>query len=110
MLKAMQTQNKLEQLVKDNLKPVYLEIENESSMHSGFFEGKESHFKVTVVSDQFESVRLVQRHQKIYQLVSELLTANDGNIHALALHTFTPTEWNENESSLKSPLCASKAK
>ena len=48
------------------LSPSHLEVVNESSGHGGYFPGKESHFKVIVVSDIFAGLRLVQRHQKIY--------------------------------------------
>ena len=47
------------------LSPSHLEVVNESSGHGGYFPGKESHFKVIVVSESFEGLRLVQRHQKI---------------------------------------------
>lgn len=74
------------------LQPTHLEIQNESMNHAGYFEGKETHFNVIIVSTEFENTRLVQRHQKIYKLVEDLL--GNGKIHALALHTYTPTEWN----------------
>jgi BolA protein len=80
------------------LAPSMLQVDNESRGHGGYFEGKESHFKVTVVSAAFEGMRAVQRHQKIYALAAELLSANassnsGGTIHALAIHAYTPSEW-----------------
>ena len=62
----------LEQQLIDRLQqlsPSHLEVVNESSGHGGYFPGKESHFKVIVVSDIFAGLRLVQRHQKIYAVV-----------------------------------------
>lgn len=73
------------------LQPVHLEIVNESMNHAGYYAGKESHFKVNVVSEEFVNLRLVQRHLVIYRLVENLL--GGGKIHALALHTYTPEEW-----------------
>ena len=73
------------------LSPVHLEVVNESSGHGGYFPGKESHFKVVVVSDIFQGLRLVQRHQKIYAAAGDLLAP--GGIHALAIHAFVPSEW-----------------
>ena len=32
-------------------------------------DGAESHFKITVVSNVFEQLRPVQRHQKIYEIL-----------------------------------------
>ena len=54
--------------------------------------GGESHFKVTIVSDKFNDVRKVARHQMIYQCLRADI---ENGIHALALHTFTLAEWNQ---------------
>lgn len=67
----------------------YLELENESHMHS-VPPGSESHFKATLVSDSFDGRRQVARHQLVYGLLADELR---GPVHALALHTYTPAEW-----------------
>ena len=95
----------LEQQLIDRLQqlsPSHLEVVNESSGHGGYFPGKESHFKVIVVSDIFAGLRLVQRHQKIYAVAGDLLSP--GKIHALAIHAFLPAEWQRQDTS--SPNCA----
>ena len=95
----------LEQQLIDRLQqfsPSHLEVVNESSGHGGYFPGKESHFKVIVVSDIFAGLRLVQRHQKIYAVAGDLLSP--GKIHALAIHAFLPEEWQGQDTS--SPNCA----
>ena len=84
------------------LSPSHLEVVNESSGHGGYLPGKESHFKVIVVSDIFAGLRLVQRHQKIYVVAGDLLSP--GKIHALAIHAFLPEEWQGQDTS--SPNCA----
>ena len=84
------------------LEPSYLEIVNESSGHGGYFPGKESHFKVVIVSEQFQGLRLVQRHQKVYAAAAGLLSP--GKIHALAIHAFLPQEWQGQAPA--SPECA----
>lgn len=86
------------------LQPQHLELINESMDHAGYFEGKESHFKLTIVSDAFQGKRLVARHQLVYSLVNALLTSQGGQVHALAIHAYTPTEWQGQ--SPDSPLCA----
>ncbi|MGM8887138.1 BolA family protein [Psychrobacter sp. 1U2] len=91
-----------------SLQPQYIELINESMNHAGYFEGKESHFKLTIVSDAFESKRLVARHQLVYGLVAPLLTSQGGLVHALAIHAYTPTEWQGQ--SPDSPLCAGQNK
>ncbi|NNG75346.1 BolA family transcriptional regulator [Acinetobacter sp. ANC 4277] len=85
-----------------DLSPTHLEVLNESSGHGGYFPGKESHFKVIVVSDSFEGLRLVQRHQKIYAAAGDLLAPS--RIHALAIHAFVPSEWQGQAT--PSPDCA----
>lgn len=84
------------------LLPSVLEIVNESQGHGGYFEGKESHFKVVIVSSAFADLRQVQRHQKIYAVVGDLLAPS--KIHALAIHAYTPDEWQGQ--SVDSPQCA----
>lgn len=90
------------------LQPQYLELINESMSHAGYFEGKESHFKLTIVSDAFEGKRPVARHQLVYELVNALLTSQGGHVHALAIHAYTPIEWQGQ--SPNSPLCAGQNK
>jgi BolA protein len=74
-----------------SLNPIHLEVINESAGHGGYFPGKESHFKVVVVSPIFEGLRLVQRHQKVYALAADLMSP--ARIHALAIHAYVPQEW-----------------
>lgn len=79
-----------------------LQVTNESFMHS-VPEGSESHFKLVIICDQFNGQRLVQRHQSIYRLLAEDLA---GPIHALALHTYTISEWaDKNSVAPESPNC-----
>lgn len=86
----MNMQTNIETKLKTAFNPVYLDVANESHMHSG--PATESHFKVTLVSPKFESLPLIKQHR----LVNEALkTELDGQIHALALHTYTPDQWAE---------------
>jgi len=71
------------------LSPQWLEVVDESHTHN-VPKGAESHFNVFVVSEAFEGLRLVSRHQAVYRaLTSEMA----GSVHALALKTLTPSEW-----------------
>ena len=85
-----------------SLAPSHLDVINESAGHGGYFPGKESHFKVSIVSDAFAGLRLVQRHQKIYAAAGDLLSP--GKIHALGIHAYLPTEWTGTAPA--SPECA----
>ncbi len=71
------------------LEPVMVQVENESHRHNVPV-NSETHFKVTLVSARFEGLMPVKRHQQIYALLADELS---GPVHALALHLYTPEEW-----------------
>jgi BolA protein len=97
----MSVQSTIEDKVQQALQPVTMTVENESHRHSG--PAGESHFKLTVVADQFAGQSLVKRHQQLYKLLSEELAAG---VHALALHLYTPQEWAERQAATPlSPDC-----
>ena len=75
----------------DALTPVHLDIINESDSHN-VPANSETHFKVIVVSDEFNDQSLVQRHRSINKLLSEQLA---GPVHALSMHTHTAQEWSD---------------
>ena len=85
----MIVQNTIEQKLLAAFSPNHLQVINESNNHN-VPPGSESHFKVVVVSSFFSDKRLIQRHRLINAALKDELT-ND--IHASALHTYTPEEW-----------------
>lgn len=93
------------QLIETKLQPLaphYLAVHNESYKHR-VPPGSESHFKVVVVSGQFEGQRLLARHRLVNQLLAAELA---GPVHALALHTYTLSEWQQNQEQFPpSPAC-----
>ena len=84
-------QESIESRLVAGLDPTYLHVENESHMHAGPADAQ-THFKAVVVSPVFAGKRLVARHQQVYALLKEQLA---GELHALALHTYTEDEWEE---------------
>lgn len=84
-----------------DLAPSHLEVINESHMHN-VPANAETHFKVIAVADCFEGLRLVARHQRVYGALSAELA---GEVHALALHLYTPTEWQSKNGAPASPNC-----
>jgi acid stress-induced BolA-like protein IbaG/YrbA len=52
--------------------------------------GEGDHFEAEVISERFQDCSLVARHQLVYGTLGERMGAE---IHALALHTYTPDEW-----------------
>jgi len=91
----------IEQKLASEFETEYLQVENESHMH-GVAPGSESHFKVTIVSDSFRDQMLIKRHR----MVNKTLQQEMQLIHALALHTLTPDEWQARTGSVAdSPHC-----
>ncbi|MDX9988842.1 BolA/IbaG family iron-sulfur metabolism protein [Thiothrix unzii] len=98
----MTIQVQIEQKLQNAMQPDFLEVLNESHMHN-VAPGSESHFKVTLVSSQFNGKMLIARHRLINGILAEEL---NGKIHALALHTLTPDEYFERAGKVaESPLC-----
>ena len=56
--------------------------------------GNGDHFEAFVVCPFFEGKRTLERQRLVMDSVKELLK---GPLHALALKTFTPTEWENNQ-------------
>jgi len=81
------------------LQPEHLQVLDESHMHS---RGQETHYKAVIVSPHFAGLNSVKRHQKAYAAMGELMQ----QIHALALHTYTPEEWQQQGVAPASPVCA----
>ena len=79
----------IERKVFDVLPVAHFALENESHKHS-VPANSETHFKLVLVSEQFEGMMPVRRHQLLYQVLADELA---GPVHALALHTYTPAEW-----------------
>ncbi len=78
--------------------PKELEIINDSHKHAGHAgspNSGESHFTIVIVSEKFDGVPRVKRHQMVYDILSELL---EGPVHALSLRAFAPNEIDEKSS------------
>ncbi|MCX8049948.1 MAG: BolA family transcriptional regulator [Methylohalobius sp.] len=83
------------QLIEDKLRlalaPTYLEVVDESLAHLGHAQaGGAGHFSVIVVSSAFAGKTLIQRHQLVYQSLSDLMPSQ---IHALRIKAYTPDEF-----------------
>ena len=52
--------------------------------------GQSNHFSLLIISDEFESISLINRHKRIHALFKEELTIE---IHAFQIKALTPVEW-----------------
>ena len=89
-------------LIKD-FNPNVLKIVNESYMHN-VPKNAETHFKLVIVSDYFNNISQVKRHQIIYKSLEDIMK----QIHALSIHSFDENEYSNNPIILDSPNCANK--
>ena len=55
--------------------------------------GTGDHFEARVVSEAFVGKGMVQQHQLVYAPLQDLLKT--GELHALALKTYSPEQWNK---------------
>lgn len=97
----MKIQNQITDKLTAHFSPTYLQVENESYKHN-VPAGSESHFKVVVVSNEFENKRLIQRHRAVNSCLADELA---NHIHALAIHTYTLEEWASQNGAPDSPNC-----
>ena len=98
----MTVQAEIEQKLDNGLALDFVEVNNESHMHN-VPAGSESHFKLVLVSKDFNGLSLVARHKLIYKILGDELK---NGVHALALHTYTEEEWREKQGiAPDSPLC-----
>ena len=68
-----------------------VQVEDEGHQHVGHEGAKDGrgHFRVLVISDQFDGKTPIQRHRLVYQAMGELMQTD---IHALAIEAYTSTE------------------
>ncbi len=74
------------------LKPIRLDVINESEMHAGHRSSPgtgESHFRILIVSEAFSGKSRIERHRMVNSALGDEV---GGRIHALALATFAPGE------------------
>ena len=54
-------------------------------------EGDGRHWYATIVSNEFEGKRAIQRHQRVYATLGAKMHTDE--VHALSMKTYTPAEW-----------------
>lgn len=99
----MRVQTLIESKLREALQPAFLDVQNESHMHS-VPPGSESHFKVIIVSERFVGRSLIEQQRLVNSILAEEL---NGTIHALTMKTLTPDRWEAlgKQADLVSPPC-----
>ncbi len=86
---SVTVQARIEQKLATALTPQLLVVENESHMHS-VKPGSETHFKVLVVSPEFDGASRVARQRRVNDLLRDELASG---VHALTMRVITPEEY-----------------
>ena len=73
------TPEQIEGYIKQGIQCTYIQVE-----------GDGQHFFATIVSVEFDGLRLVQRHQKVYAALGDRMKSE---IHALSFKALTPAEY-----------------
>jgi BolA protein len=73
------------------LAPSLLEVGDDSALHVGHAGAASGggHYRVKIVSEKFEGLRLVMRHRLVYDSVRDMMNTE---IHALAITALAPSE------------------
>jgi len=101
LTQASSVEDRIEAKLKEALAPVELTVDNESHMHN-VPKGSETHFRVTIVSSAFEGKSPVARHQLVYRTLRDEIAQG---VHALAITSRTPAEWDARPEANTSPEC-----
>jgi BolA protein len=82
----------LADLLRRGFAPVHLTVEDESHLHRGHAgaAGGGGHFRVCIVAAAFRGQTPVARQRAVYAHLGDAMRSS---IHALALRTLTPEEW-----------------
>jgi len=98
----MIVQKSIEEKLQSQLEPSHCQVLNESHMHS-VPANSETHFKVIVVSKNFDGKSRVARHQLINGILADEIA---GPVHALSIQAHTEEEWQKRAGAvLDSPDC-----
>jgi BolA protein len=86
----------LEKILFEHFSPLKVEVLDQTSQHLGHKGAPEGsgHFEVTLVSSLFEGKTKIEQHRLVYSVLQSYFGES---LHALALRTYSPTEWGEKD-------------
>lgn len=82
---------KIRSLLAASFSPLDCQLEDESAQHIGHVGAASGggHFRLRLVSEQFDGLKLVMRHRLVYDAVRDMMHTE---IHALAITALAPSE------------------
>jgi len=84
---------RIEAKLRERLEALHVQVDDESHLHAGHAGAASGggHFRATIVSEKFEGLNRVAAQRLVYASLEDEM---GGEIHALAMKTFTPAQWN----------------
>ena len=82
---------KIRERLEAALAPQEIELDDESALHAGHAGAASGggHYRLKIVSNKFEGLKLVMRHRLVYDSVHDMMHKE---IHALAITALAPSE------------------
>ena len=89
---ASDRRTRIEARLREQLAAQHVDVIDESHLHAGHAgaAGGAGHYRALVVSPRFEGQSLIARQRLVYAALAGMM---GGEIHALALRTLTPEQW-----------------
>ena len=82
--------DKIKRLLHQSLDISKLNIIDDSHKHQNHPQSNGGHFNLTIVSDNFRSKSLIERHRIVYKILDSMIK---NEIHALSINAKTPEEY-----------------
>ncbi|MDG9730224.1 BolA/IbaG family iron-sulfur metabolism protein [Ignatzschineria sp. RMDPL8A] len=79
----MMTKEAIQKLITSSLECTFIEVKGDDG----------THFEAIVVSPAFEGISMLKQHKMVYATLGDRLETEE--IHALALKTYTPAQWDK---------------
>ncbi|PZU96739.1 MAG: BolA family transcriptional regulator [Pseudanabaena sp.] len=97
----MNTITQIKDILQDKLGAVIVEIADRSDLHK-HHQGRmnapvgSGHYDAIIVAESFAGKTMMQQHRMVYAALAEQMQTT---IHAIALKTYTPEQWQQIEQS-----------
>lgn len=89
----MRTESAIREKLQQSFAFEILDVVNESHQHA-VPKDSETHFRLLLVSPEFDGVGRLQRHRRLNELLADELASG---VHALTMDLWTPAEWERHE-------------
>lgn len=92
VIKVNEIQIKIKNLISENIDIIDFQIIDESHKHANHKKDTSGgHFKLFIISDDFENMTLINRHKLIYNCLDSMMKKD---IHAISMKLKTNQEFN----------------